>query len=89
MTYPDASTDVLELSVTVVPVVVAEVPVETPGDDETDTEVIVDSKQEAETTEDLPKAGESEGLRTLGVIVTLAGSVLLFTSKMKKPEEVN
>ena len=119
VTYPDDSTAILELTVTVVAVVestpvvpvvpvVPEAPVvpEIPEEDELEVEVPGEVAEEEETTTttnpvtgeketvevvsaDLPATGETNHAQTVGMVVLLAGSSLLFIAKNKKKEEVN
>lgn len=87
ITYPDASTDLLELAVTVIPVVVEE---ETVEDDAEEVVVPIDESVEEDTveTEDLPQTGENNVVHTAGFVIVLAGTTLLISSKLKKPEDV-
>ena len=95
VTYPDASTETLEVYVTVIPVEVESTPTtpEVPSEGEDDTTVTPpvteeETTEESEKTENLPAAGETNATQSIGLVVLLAGSTLLFMAKNKKKEEV-
>ena len=98
--YPDDSTELLEVSVTVVPVVETtpekpevEVPGEVVEEEKTTVPPVTEDKKTTEEDEkdleDLPATGETNHVQAVGMVVLLAGSSLLFIVKNKKKEEVN